>query len=150
MFWKNAKATSGEFPQTKIDLASFYFSEGDLDAAKQELMGMLAKADRYAPMVYNNLAVISTREGDFDTAIEELNKAISADPMDSKSYLNLGYIYKYKKDIPKAKDNFIYAIYTDPDNIDAMMNLASIYLDEGDTQKAQALYDDVKKHGVQY
>lgn len=149
-FWKNAKATSGEFPQTKLNLALNYYSQGNLNEAKQELNDLLGQEDRYASMVYNNLAVISTREGNFDLAIEELKRAIKSDPLNSKSYLNLGYIYKYKKDIPKAKDYFLYAVYTDQDNVDAMMNLASIYLDEGNTERAQLIYNEVKKHGVEY
>lgn len=147
-FWENAKNIANVFPAVKANLAYVYFREGKVDNAKKLLRDLIGT--KYEDYAYANLGIIETHEGNFDTAMEDFKKSLKFNPLNSNSYLFMGYIYKYKNDIPNAKNYFLYAIYSDNDNVEAMMNLAAIYVDEGNMERAQAIYDEVKKHGISY
>ena len=147
-FWRKAAAIVDIFPVAKANLAYVYYRDGKVDDAKR-LLTELAETE-HRDYAYDNLGMIATYEGDFDKAMDYFKKSLKFNPLNSTTYLFMAYVYKYKNDIPNAKNYFLYAVYTDNDNIEAMMNLASIYLDEGNTQRAQLIYDEVKKHGVEY
>ena len=91
--------------------------------------------------------VFQGKQGNYNEAILELEKAIQSDPAYADAYNALAVVYHRQKQYQKAIENYLLAIETNPRYVKARTNLAMIYHEQGQAQKAlrqleQALQDD--------
>ena len=75
------------------------------------------------------------KQGDYDTAIEYLQKAIELDPDYKTAYHKLGEIYEAKKEYEAAIENLEKAFEKDPQNIKALSIMARCYVLSGKREK---------------
>lgn len=64
------------------------------------------KAEKVIPQLYNFLGNGALRDGQYDKAIENYNKAIALDPNYSKCYLGMGLAYSKMNNLDKAIEAF--------------------------------------------
>ncbi|MFK8012071.1 MAG: tetratricopeptide repeat protein [Marinicellaceae bacterium] len=98
---KNAINADPNRIDTFYNLAVIYNNTNQLEKAKQQI---LAINDHNSDHVYSLLAIINTKQNQYDKALENLNKALLIKP-NSIEYLNrIGDIYISKKHINNAKE----------------------------------------------
>lgn len=91
---------------------------------------------------YNDLAIISIFEKDFDGSIQYALKAVELDPKMASAYNSLGVAYANgKKDFPKAIDYYKQAIVLNPKYGTAYQNLGEAQLLSGKIDDALASYE---------
>ena len=76
---------------------------------------------------YYNLALDNLAEDGFDSAIDNLNKAIELNPEHADAYHERGRAYTYKNDYDKAIADFDRALELDPNDMDTEVLRAGAY-----------------------
>lgn len=76
------------------------------------------------------------KQGKYEEAIMELEKALALQPAYADAYNALGIVYHYQKEPQKAMQQYLAAIETNPQHVKARLNLATLYKEQGDYQKA--------------
>jgi tetratricopeptide (TPR) repeat protein len=86
------------------------------------------------PNAWNNLGILSAREGDTTAAIEYFQRALQIDSAHPIALLNLGNAYRQKKDWSEAKTTLQRALDSGPDDPEVNYSLAMVYaqLDDAD------------------
>lgn len=101
----------------------------------------IAIETRPTPNAYNDLAVLSIFEKDFDRAIEYSLKAIELDPKIASAYNNVGVAYANgKKDYDKAIEYYRKAIELNPDYSTAYQNMGEAQFLSGALDDALTSY----------
>lgn len=77
---------------------------------------------------YLNLGITETNNGNFDKAIEVLDKALELEPASASVYFSKGIAFHNKKEIESAYENYSKAIELNPKMIDAYYNRAQVIL----------------------
>ncbi len=80
------------------------------------------------------------QKGDYTTAIEEFEKAVSISPNETAAYKNLGVAYGYKKEFTKAIESLNKAASLDPNDPQVPMFLGVTYQNMGDSLKAKEYF----------
>jgi Flp pilus assembly protein TadD/peroxiredoxin len=88
------------------------------------------------PNAWNNLGILDAREGKFDLAIQNFQRALQIDPEHSIALQNLGNAYRQKKDLPEAKLALEHAIALNPDEPEANYSLGMVYAQQNDSEHA--------------
>jgi tetratricopeptide (TPR) repeat protein len=88
------------------------------------------------PNSWNNLGILSAREGNTDLAIEYFQRALQIDPDHSISLQNLGTAYRMKKDWPQARRTLEHALALNPDDPEANYSLAMVFAQQNDPDRA--------------
>lgn len=120
-----------------VEAAVRLFDQGDYSAAKARLLEVTRGApDNAAAAFY--LGRIYLSEGSNDQSVAWLERAVRADPRNSKYHNALGQAYASQARTAnrlrqamlagKIKDQFATAVSLDPDNIEARMGLMQFYL----------------------
>lgn len=91
---------------------------------------------------YRKRADENNFKGEFDTALNDYNKAIELNPQDNISYLNRGRAFSGKKNYDSAIADFSKAIEINPQESMAYFNRADTFEKKGDV--AQAINDYLK------
>jgi tetratricopeptide (TPR) repeat protein len=86
--------------------------------------------------VWNNLGLLSTREGRIPEAVDYFEKALTISPDHLVALDNLGNAYRVMKRLHEAKRVFEHAVQAGPADADAHYGLAMVYAQTGDTQAA--------------
>jgi tetratricopeptide (TPR) repeat protein len=94
------------------------------------------------PNCWNNLGILAAREGNYDLAIDNFQRALRIDPQHSIALQNLGSAYRQKKDWPQAKTALERALALNPDDAEANYTLGMVYAQQSDTGRA---YDYLQK-----
>ncbi len=79
-------------------------------------------------------------KGDFDSALNDYNKAIELNPKDAATYFNRGRAYSNKKSYDLAVLDFDKTIELNPQDSSAYFNRAEIHERKGKTEQAAADY----------
>ncbi|NIN01069.1 MAG: tetratricopeptide repeat protein [candidate division Zixibacteria bacterium] len=118
---------------------------GDLDSAE----AIYEEAVRIAPWrisTHFDLGAFHLGRGRLDQAISEFEKAIQADPEDTrafKSYVELGYIYFRKRELEKAIEMYKTAVQGEIENKDIVyQNLGHCYLLKNEPNQAILAYQE--------
>jgi tetratricopeptide (TPR) repeat protein len=94
------------------------------------------------PNCWNNLGILAAREGNYDLAIENFQRALQIDSEHSIALQNLASAYRQKKDWPQAKSALERALALNPDDAEANYGLGIVYAQQNDTNRA---YDYLQK-----
>lgn len=127
--------------QNMLQQAANLFSNGELQRA-EDLCLKLIKISNTHPDVYNILSIIQDKKGNYEQAINSIEKAISINPNNHLYYVNAGEFYKRKGDIEKAINYLQRSISINPDFPGSRYNLANIYKSIGYNKQAEQLFQE--------
>ena len=88
------------------------------------------------PNAWNNLGILSAREGKTDEAIEYFQKALAINPEHAVALQNLGNAYRQGKNWDAARKTLHHALAVNPDDADANYGLGMVYAQLNDTVHA--------------
>lgn len=128
-------------------LGSTYYGTAEED------YNQLIKFNPYITFAYKDLGKMKLWQGDYDTAIYNLRKAIEVAPSLDSPYLNndhrqkieqeliqsyemLGVVYSNKKDWEKSLDYYQKALKLNPHYLRLYKKVADVYYQQGDLDKA--------------
>jgi tetratricopeptide (TPR) repeat protein len=94
------------------------------------------------PNAWNNLGILSAREGNTAAAIEYFQRALQIDPAHPIALLNLGNAYRQQKDWEEAKRTLQKALELSPDDPEVSYSLGMVYAQVDDPARS---YDFLKK-----
>jgi tetratricopeptide (TPR) repeat protein len=94
------------------------------------------------PNAWNNLGILSAREGNTAAAIEYFQRALQIDPAHPIALLNLGNAYRQQKDGEEAKRTLQKALDLSPDDPEVNYSLGMVYAQLDDAARS---YDFLKK-----
>ncbi len=126
-------------------LGSCYLQRQKTNEARacfQRTLKLQASYPGTLPNCWNNLGILAAREGNYDLAIENFQRALQIDSQHSIALLNLASAYRQKKDWPKAKSALERALALNPDDAEANYGLGIVYAQLNDTDRA---YDYLEK-----
>jgi tetratricopeptide (TPR) repeat protein len=88
------------------------------------------------PNAWNNLGILSAREGKPDEAIGYFQKALAINPEDAVALQNLGNAYRQKKDWNAARKTLEHVLELSPEDAEANYGLGMVYAQLNDTGRA--------------
>jgi len=88
------------------------------------------------PNAWNNLGILSAREGNTDEAIGFFQKALEINPDHAVALQNLGNAYRQKKDWDAARKTLEHALALNPEDAEANYGLGMVYAQSNDTGRA--------------
>lgn len=100
------------------------------------LFGLISFAQNSNYDIYHNNAVSLLIKGDYERALNDINKAININSKKADSYYVRGNIYQKLGDLNKALNDFRKAIELNSKHSDAMMKCAIIYGQSGQNSTA--------------
>lgn len=112
--------------QQALTVAVEHHTSGRLQEAEAIYRAIL-KQDPDQPVALNLLGMVATQTGNFDAAIDLLNRAISIVPDYSVALCNLGNVYKEREQLDKAIEIYQRALRAQPDYATAHFNLGMTY-----------------------
>ena len=95
-----------------------------------------------------NLGNIFFKQKDYDTAIEQYQKAIELTPDDSRLYYNLAAAYFNKDELEFAVTFYKKAVKLEPDFADAYTGLAMAYFNLGNYEQAWQYLKSAEQKGA--
>jgi tetratricopeptide (TPR) repeat protein len=118
-------------------LGSVYLQQGKLKEARESFERALKLESGYPgtiPNAWNNLGILSVREGDGGAAIEYFQRALQIDPAHLIALLNLGNAYRQQKEWAGAKKTLLRAFAVAPDDpeVNYSLGMVSAQLDESE------------------
>ena len=90
------------------------------------------------PNTWNNLGILSAREGKTDEAIGYFEKSLQINTDNGVVLVNLGNAYRQKKEWEKAKSSLHRALALNPGDPEANYSLGMVYAQNDDTERAYA------------
>jgi tetratricopeptide (TPR) repeat protein len=121
-------------------LGSAYLQQQKTNEARdcfQKVVKLHATYPGTLPNAWNNLGILSAREGDYDQAIDDFQSALKIDPQHSIALQNLGSAYRQKKDWPQAKAVLDRALALNSDDPEANYTLGMVYAQQNDAEHAE-------------
>jgi tetratricopeptide (TPR) repeat protein len=88
------------------------------------------------PNAWNNLGILSAREGKTDEAVGYFQKALAINPEHAVALQNLGNAYRQKKDWNAARKTLEHALALNPEDAEANYGLGMVYAQMNDTWRA--------------
>jgi tetratricopeptide (TPR) repeat protein len=88
------------------------------------------------PNAWNNLGILSAREGNTDEAIGYFQKALAINPEHAVALQNLGNAYRQKKDWNAARKTLEHALAVNSGDAEANYGLGMVYAQLNDTERA--------------
>ena len=126
-------------------LGSVYLQQGKTKEARESFERAIQLHTTYPgtlPNSWNNLGILSAREGNTTAAIGYFQRALQIDPAHTIALLNLGNAYRQNKDWVAAKDSLQKALDLGPEDPETNYSLGMVYAQLGDTDRA---YEYLKK-----
>jgi len=126
-------------------LGSVYLQQGKTKEARESFARAIQLHTTYPgtlPNAWNNLGILSAREGNTAAAIGYFQRALQIDPAHTIALLNLGNAYRQNKDWAAAKESLQRALDLSPEDPETNYSLGMVYAQLGDTDRA---YDYLKK-----
>lgn len=138
-FKKLLSRRAGDF-EALVNLGTVLYYEGKLDSAETVIVHAIA-LNAKEPNGYNTLALIETERGNFDKAMEWVEKALDLRPGDAYFLNNRGYIYLMTNQLPEAVKDIDESMVSDPSNAWVHRNKGIYYYMRGDPDNAIRLLD---------
>jgi tetratricopeptide (TPR) repeat protein len=126
-------------------LGSIYLQENKPAEARSTFERVLKLPQRYPgtlPNAWNNLGLLSAREGQTDEAIRQFQQALQLDPDHFIALENLGNAYRQAKRWDGAKATLQRALQLNPDSAEANYAMGMAYAQTDDADRA---YDYLQK-----
>jgi tetratricopeptide (TPR) repeat protein len=102
-----------------------YYAAGQLSDARHIYQMILSTTPEHAEALHH-LGVLAQQEGDNDTAIDLITKAISLEPARAQSHNNIGYAYQQSGRLENAIVSYQKSISLKPDYTEALNNLGNV------------------------
>jgi tetratricopeptide (TPR) repeat protein len=136
-FFRRALQDDPASAEALYGLGSVYLQQEKLKEARQSFERVLQLQSSYPgtiPNVWNNLGILSAREGNAPAAIDFFQRALQIDSAHRIALLNLGNAYRQRKDWSAAKSTLQRALELEPDDPEANYSLGMVcaQLDESD------------------
>jgi tetratricopeptide (TPR) repeat protein len=136
-FFRRALLDNPASAEALYGLGSVYLQQEKLKEARESFEGVLKLQAGYPgtiPNAWNNLGIISARQGDTAAAIEFFQRALQIDPAHLIALLNLGNGYRQQKEWVEAKKALQRAFAVGPDDPEVNYSLGMVcaQLDESD------------------
>ena len=90
---------------------------------------------------YNNRGMAYDKEGQYDQAILDYNKALNINPRYAEAYNNRGVIYRKKGQLDRAISDYNKALKINPRDAEAYNNRGVVYLWKGEFDRAISDYN---------
>jgi tetratricopeptide (TPR) repeat protein len=126
-------------------LGSVYLQQGKNKEARESFERAIQLHTSYPgtlPNAWNNLGILSAREGNTTAAIADFQHALQIDPDHTIALLNLGNAYRQNKDWAAAKEFLQKALALSPEDPETTYSLGMVYAQLSDTDRA---YEYLKK-----
>ncbi|MEE4355419.1 MAG: sulfotransferase [Desulfococcaceae bacterium] len=137
---KNGAQQKTELPlREAFQLAFDHHRKGDLRQAAQIYRDILRVMPDH-PEVLHLLGVISFQNGDYDTAIRLMGRAVEMNPKNENYYSNLGNAFKEKGENDAALKVYRKAVEIRPDFCEAWNNMGLVLNDMGRFRESRAAY----------
>jgi tetratricopeptide (TPR) repeat protein len=136
-FFRRALEDDASSAEALYGLGSVYLQQGKLKEARENFKSALQLQASYPgtiPNAWNNLGILSAREGDTAAAIEFFQRALQLDPAHLIALVNLGNAYRQRKEWAPAKTTLVRAFAVGPDDPEVNYSLGMVFaqLDESD------------------
>lgn len=125
-------------------LANLYFQQGNLPKAEQFYNNAIAKYPDFR-RAYQNLGLVQVQNGNFESAIDTISKALELGVVSGRLYGLLGYGYLTQKLYYPSEAAYRQAILLQPSNQDWKVGLAQCLLETQRYSDAIALFDSLLK-----
>jgi len=137
VFFRRALQDDPASAEALYGLGSVYLQQGALKEARESFERVLKLDSSYPgtiPNAWNNLGILSVREGDGGAAIEYFQRALQIAPAHLMALLNLGNAYRQQKEWAGAKKTLLRAFAVAPDDpeVNYSLGMVSAQLDESD------------------
>jgi tetratricopeptide (TPR) repeat protein/peroxiredoxin len=139
-FFQQALKDDPQSAEAYYGLGSAYLQLQKADDARQCFERALQLHATYpgtVPNAWNNLGILSAREGNTDVAIQQFQRALQSDPEHPIALQNLGSAYRQKKDWRAAKQALEHSLALNPDDPETNYSLGMVYAQQNDTQQAE-------------
>ena len=140
--FEKAVALSGDNLAAKIVLADLLLSEGSLEEA-ETLTGQLLEQRPDDPAVLSLQGRLQLLKGEYDSAIETFQAAISRAPSVAASHYFLGKAHAAKGQISLAEKDFLKASELDPKQTATKTALAELYVIRQEGKLAEPLLTEI-------
>ncbi|MBW2623356.1 MAG: tetratricopeptide repeat protein [Deltaproteobacteria bacterium] len=111
---------------TNLQKAADLYMDKDMDENAESILLQVAELNPNTLNVYNSLGIIYRKQGKYDLAVEQYQKAIKVDAEDEHIYYNLSRVYLVMKDFTNASNALKKALEFSPDFTEAKELLNSI------------------------
>ena len=120
-------------------LGSIYLQQNKAGDARAIFERVIKLPQRYPgtlPNAWNNLGLLSAREGHTDEAIQQFQQALQLDPDHFIALENLGNAYRQARRWDEAKTTLQHALQLQPDSAEANYAMGMVYAQTDDTNRA--------------
>jgi tetratricopeptide (TPR) repeat protein len=120
-------------------LGSIYLQQNKPTEARATFERVIKLPQRYPgtlPNAWNNLGLLSAREGHTDEAIQQFQQALQLDPDHFIALENLGNAYRQAKRWDDAKATLQHALQLNPESAEANYAIGMVYAQTNDEERA--------------
>jgi len=118
-----------EEAEKALQMAADIYIDKEMNESAEQVLMEVVKINPNTVNVYNSLGIIYRRQGKFNEAIQQYEKALKVNPEDENICYNMSRVYIMMKDFENAKETVTRAIEINPDFEEAKELLKSINLD---------------------
>jgi len=136
--WRSAASVNAASPRPYIALANLALEKDQTDLALQSFEAALARAPRNAS-IQHGIAEIYFRKGDYQRALQEVNKAMDLDPSYFPAYITAGNCFMMRHQPKDAFIAFNAALRLRPRDPSALFNMGVLLFDQNRFSKAAEL-----------
>ncbi len=144
-FYRLALQDDPESAEALYGVGSVYLQQGKKKEARASFERALQLHASYPgtlPNAWNNLGILSAREGNTAAAIEYFQRALQIDPAHAIALLNLGNAYRQKKDWAEAQKVLQRALELNSDDAETNFSIGMVFAQKNDSEHA---YEYLKK-----
>ena len=123
--FEKAIKLKSDYIDAEIQLALFYEYQGNIEEAKNQLLGLKSQFLNNAEIIFQ-LGRLYFNEGQIDKAIVEFEGAISLNPIFSNAHYSLGLCYQKKGEMEKAIAEFEKVLELNPENKDVLLKIEEL------------------------
>ena len=124
----------------KFEQAMDLLNRGKLHEAKK-ILSKMEKQQSNNPDILYNLGMIHSEHGEYDLAIDKLQRCVKIAPNHGNALVALGLAHFKKDNISKAEFYYQEALRKDPENIYALQNLGGLYAKENRLEEAINIFE---------
>ena len=139
IFFRRALQEDPASAEALYGLGSVYLQQQKLPEARESFGRVLKLQASYPgtiPNAWNNLGILSAREGNTASAIELFQRALQIDPAHLIALLNLGNAYRQQKEWAEAKKALQRAFDVGPDDPEVNYSLGMVYAQLDESNRA--------------
>ncbi|MEE4358637.1 MAG: tetratricopeptide repeat protein, partial [Desulfococcaceae bacterium] len=133
-------------PAPDLSKALAHHQAGQLKAAQEIYQKIIAENPNNSNALHLS-GLVSFQRGDYDTAVNLIQKAIDIFPGDPVYYTNLAAVFMSRQKYDHAIFCYENIIRLNPDNADVYINMGSVYKEKGEKEKALSFYQKAIERG---